>query len=60
MQYADGLSQIECAPCSRYPRAVKFFITAHTELNKDPGVTRLPNLKVRGAERQRSRSECPP
>jgi hypothetical protein len=32
----------------------------HTELKKDPGVPRLPNLKVRSAEKQRRRSVCPP
>jgi hypothetical protein len=47
-------------PCSRYPRAAKFLTTIHTELKKDPDVPRLPNLKVRSAERQRRRSVCPP
>ena len=28
----------------------------YTELKKDPGVPRLPNLKVRSAEKQRGRS----
>lgn len=57
---ADCPSQIECAPYCRYPRAVNFLITIHTELKKDPGVPRLPNLKVRSAEKQRRRSVCPP
>lgn len=29
------------------------------ELKKDPGVPRLPNLRVRGEEKQRRRSVCP-
>jgi hypothetical protein len=33
-------------------------MTFHTELKKDPGVPRLPNLKVRSAEKQRRRSVC--
>ena len=53
---ADRPSQIECALCSRYPRAVKFLTIILTELKKDPGVPRLPNLKVRSAEKQRRRS----
>lgn len=57
---ADRPSQIECAPCSRCPRAVECLITIHTELKKDPGVPRLPNLKVRSAEKQRRRSVCLP
>jgi hypothetical protein len=34
----------------------EFLITIHAELKKDPGVPRLPNLKVRSAEKQRRRS----
>ena len=40
--------------------ADEFLITVHTELKKDPGVPRLPNLKVRNAEKQRRRPVCPP
>lgn len=39
---------------------VEFLITIHTELKKDPGVPRLPNLRVCSAEKQRRRSVCPP
>lgn len=38
----------------------RILITIHTELKKDPGVPRLPNLKVRSAEKQRRRSVCLP
>ena len=34
----------------------EFLITIHTELKKDPGVPRLPNLNVRSTEKQRRRS----
>jgi hypothetical protein len=39
MQKADSPSQIECAPCSQYRRAVKFLMTIHTELKKRPRCT---------------------
>jgi hypothetical protein len=57
---ADHPPQIKCASSSRYPLAVKILIIIHTELKKDPGVPRLPNLKVCSAEKQRRRSVCPP
>ncbi len=55
---ADCPLQIQYALSSRYPRAVESLMTIHTELKKDPGVPRLPNLKVRSAEKQRRRSVC--
>jgi hypothetical protein len=43
---------------NQHPRAAQ--LTSHVciELKKDPGVPRLPNLKVRSAEMQRRRSVC--
>ena len=53
-------NQVRPSPSSQYSPAYKFLIIIHTELKKDPGVPRLPNLKVCSAEKQRRRSVCPP
>jgi len=57
---ANSAPQIECAPLTiEIPlHATRLTSDVYVELKKDPGVPRLPNLKVRSAELQRRRSVC--
>lgn len=58
---ADRAPQIECVsplPNNRNSHATRLTPNVYIELKKDPGVPRLPNLKVRSAELQRRRSVC--
>ena len=57
----NSAPQIECAPFTIeiIPiHTTRLTPNVYVELKKDPGVPRLPNLKVRSAELQRRRSVC--